>query len=338
MSGVGNVKRSVLTVLIGLAVVAGAGLHAGVAMASDMYGIPECAVSGAYRVLPVNTTCWSATETFSATAGSAVQIRAAAVVDDSAHATDTGYRAEYDTVVHCYDAGGTARYAQGAIRNIWRGANPAGLYPSGVFMVPATGSYTCIVALRQVTLSGESAQSYLVRNTYVTAAAHPIGQSSGGPNLDPWDALPFDYPAFKLVPPGATIDGGRLQWTVPAGASSLTLVGMTNITSCSFNSDTAGGHPCSGYVTSGTASLTVRLLAWQTVSGSTSQCAAPATASTDVSITPVIHHYTLAQSGSITLTGAAGCTRQLVLKTTVTNSGPASVYVTNIDTLVGAVS
>jgi hypothetical protein len=325
--------RFLAATAVGLAVV---GWLAAPAFATEMFGKAECVVSGSFRVLPIGSNCWVASATFSASQGSAVALSAASVVDDSAHAVDTGVRSEYLAAIHCYDVNNAVRYGLGATRNIWRGANPAGLYLKGVFLPPATGTYTCNLEVAQVALSGETQQTYLMRGAYLNAAVRPVGASSGGPNLTPWDALPPDHPDRALLVPGATIDGGRLQWTVPAGVTTLNLVGMTNLSSCSFNSDTVSPNPCAGHISSGTATMTLRLLAWQTIAGSTNQCAPPFTASVDISISPVTHHYTVSQSGTYTLTAAAGCTRTVVIKTNVTNTGSTYAYAANQNTAVGA--
>jgi hypothetical protein len=262
-------------------------------------------------------------------AGQAIFLRGRATVNDTERAVNTANRDYIIATLRCFDGQGTARFGLGSITNVWEGIPNAGLYPTGVFVAPSAGTWTCDVEAGNGAVLGNG-ETYYVTVSTLTTAVHAGGAES--PN-----------PADQFVPPGTTYaNGNKFQVARISGSApgaSVTATANTNLTTCSFNSDVTAGCPSSGIPNSLTANVAIHLWIWQTISGTNfGQCSAnpPVESSWSGTISSVMHHYTVGQYTTLPMVGTCG--PDVVVKTEIENfSGGPYVHIESGSTTVGYV-
>lgn len=260
--------------------------------------------------------CYIARKTVTATSTRPIHLLAGYQLDD--RSTDDGVKTLVYVQIMCFDDTNTLVFKQSVYGNMWSGVAESGYYPRALFYPPAAGTYDCGIRMANAYMGQPPLPVYALSGYFGVREPATVAGQDGSPHpaVPPPDFSNGEN--FVHMPLGSTTQLRRVQLTVPEDVETLRASTNVSYTECSWGTHDNGKCPGGEYDSKIGSRSQLRIVAWQTMPGSTKVCQYLAPPDADVGWTVVRsnrHHKGLKVDAELVLTDDPDCSRRVVVKT-----------------------
>lgn len=231
---------------------------------------------------------------------------------------DGGVKSLVYVQIQCFDEGDNLVFKQSVASNLWDGAGQTGYYPRALFYPPSAGTFDCGIRVVNAYMGQPPRPVYVLSgylNQFQTTNAHGQDDSTD-PAIDPPEFS--NGSDFIHMPLGSRTELRRVQMDVPDGVNTIKASSNVNYTECSWGTAQAGKCPPGSYDSETGSRHRLRIVAWQTMPGSTKVCrylAGPDAAVPWHVVRGNSHHKGLKVDADLTMSDDPACSRTVVIKT-----------------------